>query len=105
VRRSCRDEDSVAEALDDGVPFDAVLVIKAISQLLVEVPALVVDGVVVRLELDAALDGHPVQQVADLVGVARVVDVPQRAGHLVPVADPLQSQDVAPRLLYGSLGV
>ena len=40
------------------------------------------DGVVVRVEALALVDGDPLQEGADLGRVARVVDVPEGAGEL-----------------------
>ena len=38
------------------------------------------DGVVVRVQPPAVLDGHALEEGADLGGVARVEDVPKGAG-------------------------
>ncbi len=101
MRRTGRDEDGVAHALQDGVALHVVLLQQALAQLVVQVPALVVDRVVVRLDLLAALLRHFVEQVADLVCVAGVKDVPQRARPLLPLAHALLRQVVTPRLVYG----
>lgn len=47
VRRSSRDKHSISQKLYDGPTLDAILVIEPAAQHLVQVPALVVDGVVV----------------------------------------------------------
>ena len=62
--------------------FDIVLLVEPQPQLPVEVGRLVVDGVVVRVEALALVDGDPLQEGADLGRVARVVDVPEGAGEL-----------------------
>lgn len=47
VRRSSRDKHSISQKLYDGPTLDAILFVEPAAQHLVQVPALVVDGVVV----------------------------------------------------------
>lgn len=99
VWRPSRYEYSVAEALDDGVSLHAILLVEALPEGAVQVPGLVVDGVVVWLELVPALDGHLVEQITDFVGVPGMVDVPQRPWHLLLLPHTPPGQDVAAGLV------
>ena len=70
--------------------FDIVLLVEPQPQLPVEVGRLVVDGVVVRVEALALVDGDPLQEGTYLGRVARVVNVPERAGelkHMICISD------------------
>ena len=58
VRCSGWDEDSISEELYDGVAGDTVLLQEAGTQLLIQVPALVVDWVVVGLDQVTTLFGY-----------------------------------------------
>lgn len=58
VRRPSGDEHGVSQELHDGPALDAVLFVEPAAQHLVQVPALVVDGVVVRRILLSLLLSH-----------------------------------------------
>lgn len=58
VWRTCRNEHAVTQALDDCVSFNAVLLVEPIAEILVQVPALIMDGVVMRLRRLAFLDSY-----------------------------------------------
>ena len=59
----------VAHALQNAVALHSVLLVKPFPEGAVQVPGLVVDGVVMRFQFVSAGDGHFVQQVADFVGI------------------------------------
>ena len=98
---SGRNEDGVAETLQDAVAGDAVLFVEAGAQRPVRLPARVVEGFVVRREPLAALHGHHVEEVADAVGVLGLVDVPQGAGQLAGLAHPRPRHVVAAGVVDG----
>ena len=79
-------EYGVPLALRVGKPPDPVLLKEPLSQPVVKVVLLVMDGVGVGLQPLPALQGHLVEHVADLVGVAGVVHVPDGADHSAAVA-------------------
>lgn len=58
MRSSTGDEDCITQKLDNGVPLDVVLLEQTFPQLLVQVPALIVDGIMVGLDGLALLFGH-----------------------------------------------
>lgn len=82
MRSSGRNEDGVTEALNDVVAPHSVLGVEPLAQGPVQIPALVVNGIVMRFQSLAAFQRHFVQEVSDRIGVAGLVDVPQRSGQL-----------------------
>ena len=73
-------EDCVTGTLDDGVPLHSVIQTAALVS--VQVGALVVDGVVVWVQPPPLLDGDLEKEVPDLVGVPRMVEMPQSSGQI-----------------------
>lgn len=84
---SSGDEYGVAEALHDGVALDAVLLVQPHPERSVQVPVLIVDGVVVGLEAGAPLYSYFVEEISDFVRVPRIVDVPESAWKLALLPD------------------
>ena len=101
MRRSSRDEDGVARALRIGVAHHAVLLVEPLAQFVVQVDALVVDGVGVGLQLLALLQRHPVQHVADFVGVPRMVEVPDGADGDAGTPNSGAGQEITVRFVHG----
>ena len=62
-------------ALDDSVALDSILTIEPLTMVLVKIGALVVDAVIMRIRPLSLLNGHLAEDVPDLDGVPRVVDV------------------------------
>ena len=58
MRRSGRNEDGVANALDDTVAGHSVLGVQSFPEFVVKVPTLIVDRVVMRFESFASLERH-----------------------------------------------
>lgn len=96
-----RYEHSITQTLYYSVTLHAILLIKPFSQGPVQVPGLVVYGVVVWLKLVPALDGHLVEQIAYFVRVPRVVDVPKSARHLLLLPYTSSGEDVTASLIDG----
>ena len=96
---AARNEHGVSLALDDRVAFHAILGVKTHTKAGVQVGALVVDRVVVWVQTSSLLDRHPVEQIPDLVGVPRVVDVPQGSRQLPLLPDSVLHAEVAARLV------
>ena len=92
---AARNEHGVSLALDDRVAFHAILGVKTHTKAGVQVGALVVDRVVVWVQTSSLLDRHPVEQIPDLVGVPRVIDVPDRPWQLPFVPHSPSHDDVA----------
>ena len=76
MRSTGRYKYSVTQTLQDGVTLYAVLVQESLTQRLIQIPTLIVNGVVMRLYLLSSLVGHTIQHLTYLVGVCGVVDVP-----------------------------
>lgn len=83
MRSPCWDEDSISQTLDDGVTLHAIFLVQSLSQRTVQVPRLVMNGVVVRLQLIPTFYGHFIEQVPNLVSVPGMVDVPQRSWYFL----------------------
>ena len=94
-----RDEDGVPTALDHGVALHSILRVKPSPQSGIEVGALVVDWVVMRIQSLPVLYGHLGEEVSDLVGVPGVVDVPQGSRQLPLLPDSVLHAEVAARLV------
>ena len=88
-------EDGVSLALRVRVPDHAVLLVQPLPELAVQKHVLVVNRIRVRLQFLTFLKSNFVQEVPDLVCVARMVDVPDCAGDGSAVAQPLSRQNVA----------
>ena len=73
---AARDEHCVSLALDDCIAFHAVFSVETHPEAGIQVGALVMDWVIVRVETSTLLDGHPVQEIPDLVSVPWMVDMP-----------------------------
>ena len=82
MRGSGGNKDGVAETLNDIVSPDSVLGVEPLAEGSVQIPALVVNGIVMRFQPLPALQRHFIQKVPDGIRVPRLVDVPQRSRHL-----------------------
>ena len=58
MRSPSRDEDGIPKTLHNGVAMHSILLQQAIPKLFIQIPALVMDGVMVLLNGLATLPGH-----------------------------------------------
>ena len=96
--RSSRDENGVAEELDERVRLNLVLVEETLAERGVQVERLVVNGVSVKVDLLTSLLCNFVEHISDLVGVLRVEDVPQCARTLSILVDARHCEGTAARI-------
>ena len=77
-----RDEDSVSCTLDDGIALHTIVLIQPLPKLGIQVGALIMDGVVMRIQSSPFLYCYFIDHVSDLVCISKVKDVPQSTEHL-----------------------
>lgn len=94
-------EHCVSGTLRVSVAHHPILFVQPLPQLVVQVDTLVVNGIGVGLQLLALLQGHTVEHVPDLVGVSRVVQVPDSAHGDPGAADSGTSQKITVGFVYG----
>ena len=88
MRCTSWNEHCITHALQDGITLYIVLFQQSLPELIVQVPALVVNGIVMRFNLFATLFRNFVEEIANLVGISGIEDVPQCPWLLFAFLDP-----------------
>ncbi|EAT41177.1 AAEL007163-PA [Aedes aegypti] len=94
MRCSGRDKYGIARTLHDRVSFHVVLLQEPLSQICVQVPLLVMNGIMIGFDTDTSFHLNFVQQGTDLVGVLGVVDVPQCPREICLISDALSGENI-----------